>query len=116
VNVRIQSQGFDLTPAIEAHIRKQLGFNLASFDSYIVSVDVFMSDINGPKGGRDKKAVISVRLTSRLIVTVERTRSDMYATLTLVARQAGRSVRRTLSKHRRMEKLALRQMQQYPQV
>lgn len=116
MNVRVHARGFDITPAIDAHIRKQLSFNLANFASHIVSVDVYMSDVNGPKGGSDKKAVVRVRLMSRLIVTVERTRSDMYATLTLVARQAGRSVRRTLSKHRRMEKLALRQLHHYPQV
>ena len=116
MNVKLQTQGFDITPAIEAHTLDQLNFHLANFAAHVLNVDVFLRDINGPKGGPDKKVLINVRLTTRISVTVERTRSDFYAAITVAARQAKRAVRRNLSKHRRMEKLALRELQRLPQT
>ena len=116
MNIQLQSQGFDLTDAIDAHVRRQINFNLANVESHIMSVDVFLSDINGPKGGPDKKALICIRLDSRSTVTIERTRVDLYAAITLVARQAKRAVSRTLNKHRRMEKQALRELRQFSHI
>jgi len=115
LKLHLESQGFELTPAIREHVERQLGFNLANFESHTMSIDVFLRDINGPKGGADKKALIHVRLEMRQGIKVECTRSDLYAAITLAARQAKRAVRRALSKQRRMEKLALRHMRQYPQ-
>lgn len=111
----MESQGFELTTAIRAHVLKQLNFNLANFESHILAVDVFLRDINGPKGGADMKALIQVSLGSGQPIKVESTRSDLYASIALASRQAKRAVRRTLSKQRRMEKLALRHMRQFPQ-
>lgn len=115
MNIHLESQGFELTPAIRAHVIKQLNFNLANFESHIMAVDVFLRDINGPKGGADMKALLHVKLDVGQPIKVESTRSDLYVSIVLAARQAKRAVRRTLSKQRRMEKLALRHMRQFPQ-
>ncbi|MFK8029638.1 MAG: HPF/RaiA family ribosome-associated protein [Gammaproteobacteria bacterium] len=110
MNIHLHTQGFDLTPAIEAHAKDQMRFHLAHFDECIVAADVYMKDINGPKGGPDKKVLIRLQLTSKTDVTIERTRSNLYTAIAVAARQSKRSVRRTLNKSRRMEKFALRQM------
>lgn len=115
MNIQLQVQGFELTPAIDAHVRRQIHFNLASFETHVISVDVYLRDINGPKGGSDMKALVCIRLASRIVVKVERTRADLYAAMSLAARQAKRAVKRSLSKHRHMEKLALRELRQFPQ-
>lgn len=115
MRINLETQGFELTPAIHAHVLKQLNFNLANFDSHIVSVNVFLRDVNGPKGGADMKTLIHVMLETRHSIKVESTRTDLYASVVIAARQAKRAVRRSLSKHRRMEKLALRHMRQFPQ-
>lgn len=115
MKIHLESQGFELTPAISAHARKQVNFNLANFESHIMAVDVFLRDINGPKGGADMKALLHVKLDAGQPIKVETTRTDLYAAIVLAARQAKRAVRRTLSKQRRMEKLAVRHMRQFPQ-
>jgi len=116
MNIQLQTQGFDLTDAISVHVHRQMNLNLVNFESHIVSVDVFLSDINGPKGGPDKKALVCIRLDSRSTVAIERTRADLYAAITLVSRQAKRAVRRALNKHRRMEKRALRELRQFSHI
>ena len=116
MNIQLQAQGFALTDAIGAHVHRQIALNLVNFESHIVSVDVFLSDINGPKGGPDKKALICIRLDSRRSITIERIREDLYDAVSTVSRQAKRTVRRTLNKHRRMEKLALRELRQFSHI
>ena len=116
MNIQLQAQGFDLTEAISAHVQRQIAFNLVNFESHIMSVDVFLSDINGPKGGPDKKVLVCIRLDSRRSITIERVREDLYTAITMVSRQAKRTVRRALNKHRRMEKLALRELRQFSQI
>jgi putative sigma-54 modulation protein len=108
----IQTQGFELTAEIDAHVRKQLARNLARSEQNIVAVDVFLGDVNGPKGGEDKKALVCVQLTSRLAVRLEAVHADLYAAIALASRKAKRAVKRTVRKHKRIEKSGLRELRQ----
>ena len=58
MNTSIQSQGFQLTEAIEASAKEHVGQHLHRMDADITSVDVFLSDVNGPRGGDDKRVVM----------------------------------------------------------
>ena len=114
MRIQTQTQGFDLTDHIRDHVEQQLCFHLANFDSYVMSVDIFLRDVNGPKGGPDKKALLRIQLSTGATVAIERTRSDLYAAITHAARQSKRAVRRSLGKSRHMEKLAVRELRQHP--
>lgn len=109
----IQTQGFELTSAIDQHVRRQLAHNLAGSEENIIAVDVFLGDINGPRGGMDKKALVCVQLASRLSVRFEAVHGDLYRAVTVASRKAKRSVKRTLRRHARMEKAELRRMRQF---
>ncbi|MEE4146230.1 MAG: HPF/RaiA family ribosome-associated protein [Halieaceae bacterium] len=114
MRIYLQAQGFELTSAIDAYVRRQLARNLAGSQDDIIAVDVFLGDINGPKGGMDKKALVCVQLASRLSVRFEAVHGDLYRAVSVAARKARRSVKRTLRRHRRMDKLELRSMRQFP--
>ena len=113
MRILLQTQGFELTEAIDAHVRGQLGRRLTGSDSDIIAVDVFMGDLNGPKGGMDKRALICVQLASRLSVRAEAIHSDLYQAVAVAARKAEHSVKRTLRRHKRVEKAQLRSMRQF---
>ena len=114
MRIQTQTQGFDLTDSIKEHVDQQLCFHLANFESAVMSVDVYLRDINGPKGGPDKKVLLRIHLSTGSTVAIERTRSDLYAAFTHAARQSKRAVRRSLGKYRHMEKLAARELRQNP--
>lgn len=116
MRIHLQLQGIDLTEAISGHVQRQINFNLANFKSHIQSVHLFMSDINGPKGGPDKRALVRIQLGSHNTVAIERVHADLYAAITLVSRQAKRAVKRALNRQQRMEKRALRDLRQYGQT
>jgi ribosome-associated translation inhibitor RaiA len=113
MRIYLQTQGFELTPAIDAYVRKQLGRHLAGSEDNIIAVDVFLSDINGPKGGIDKKALVCVQLVSRLAVSFEAVHADLYRAVADASRKARHSVKRTLRRHRRLQKRELRELRQY---
>lgn len=110
MNTTISAQSFDLSPAISRHAEEKINGALNRFRHHIVSIDVFLRDINGPKGGKDKQVLLRVRLGNRQVVTVESTRSDLYAAISCGSRRAKRSVKRTLKKMQRFEKRGLRDL------
>jgi ribosomal subunit interface protein len=113
MRIYIQTQGFELTSAIERHVREQLHRSLASSEQHVIAVDVFLADINGPKGGVDKKALVCIQLASRLTVRFEALHEDLYAAISLAARRTKHTVKRTLRRHRRMEKAELRGLNRF---
>lgn len=115
MRIYIQTQAFELTSAIESHVRKQLERNLGPLEEQIIAVDVFLGDINGPKGGRDKKALVAVQMVSRLSVRFEAMHSDLYSAISLAARRSKHSVKRILRKHNRIAKAELRQLRHQQQ-
>ena len=110
MRIQLESQGFDVTPPIRGHVDDQVAFHLSNFSAHVSAVNVYLSDINGPRGGPDKRVVVDVSLGRFGAVTVEQTREDLYAAVRQAARQAGRAVRRTLGRARRMERLATREL------
>jgi ribosome-associated translation inhibitor RaiA len=114
MRIYVQTQGFELTSAIDRHLRKKIMRNLAGSENDVVAVDVFLEDINGPKGGADKKASLCVRLASRLSVKLDVIHNDLYHAIAVVSRKAKHSVKRTLRRHKRMEKAELRSMRHFP--
>lgn len=112
MRIYLQTQGFELTAEIDAHVRKQLARNLAKSKQHIIAVDVFLGDINGPRGGADKKVLVCVQMTSRLAVRLEAVHADLYAAIALASRKAKRAVKRTVRRHKRIEKSDLRELRQ----
>ena len=102
MNITIRTQGFDTTGAIDGFVRQQADAALEKFSEHIVSVDVFMKDINGPKGGIDKQVLARIRLPGRQLIAMEVTRADLYAAVTVCLRRAKRAVRRAVKKLQRV--------------
>ncbi len=60
MKIGIQCRGFSLTGAIAGHVRKRLDFLLGHGIRRVRRVDVTLSDLNGPRGGVDKRCLIKI--------------------------------------------------------
>ena len=59
----IHSQDFDLGADIHSRIKQQLERRMGRIDDEVMSVEVYLSDVNGPRGGdKDKKSVMRASL------------------------------------------------------
>ena len=102
MQIRIQTQGFDLTPAIAAWTHERVAGALERFAHEVSSVDVYLKDINGPRGGDDKLALVRVQSRAAAPVFVESTHSDLYAAIDRSSQRVKRSFRRMLKRRHRL--------------
>ena len=98
--IDIQARNFQLTEALRNHIERRLGFALSSLDDHIQRVLVWLSDINGPRGGADKCCHIQVVSTRHADVVIKDTEVDLYTAIDRAADRAGRTVARRLARQR----------------
>lgn len=110
MRIGTNAQGFETTTAIEKFIRDEVELKFGPFRDHIISIDVFMKDINGPKGGVDKQVVVKSRLRNRQRIALETTHENLYAALKLGLRKSKRAVRRSLRKSGRIDRLSVRKL------
>lgn len=102
----IQCRGFDLTDGLRDYARKRLAYSLNCGDGYIGRVIVRLSDINGPRGGKDKRCHIEVCLKGLPEVVIEDTEVDLYVAIDRAAERAGRALARSLDRQREFAPVA----------
>ena len=106
----IQCRGFSLTSAIAAHVRKRIDFLLGRGISRLRRVDITLSDLNGPRGGVDKRCLIKISLDGLQPVIVEDVQSDLYMAIDRAASRASRTVLRRIAQDSNRRQ----RMQQWP--
>ncbi len=94
------AQGFPMTDTLDEHVRVRLHFALDRIGDRIRRVEVRMSDINGPRGGADKRCQVQVHLDAMPDVVIEDTHTDLYAAIDRAADRASRAVVRHLERRR----------------
>lgn len=101
--MRLEMRGvnFDLADDLKHHIERRLGYALSRFADRIDRLSVHLADINGPRGGIDKRCRIAVNLVPRGAVMVEGTGDNPFTLISDSAKRARRSVRRLLERRRR---------------
>jgi ribosomal subunit interface protein len=101
MQIDIQSQGFTLTDGLRDYVMKRLAYGLNHGDQSITRVVVRLSDINGPRGGADKRCFIEVRLKGAPTVVIEDLEGDLYLAIDRAAERAGRALARCIARGRR---------------
>jgi ribosomal subunit interface protein len=99
--INIQTQGLELTEAIRDYTQKRLAYALSHGQQQIQRVQVRLIDVNGPRGGVDKRCQVDVRLKGLSSVVIEDIESDLYVAIDRAAERVGRTLARRLDKHRR---------------
>jgi ribosomal subunit interface protein len=104
MRINIQARNFTLTKAIRDHVTRRLGYALSSRDEHIQHIKVRLSDINGPRGGADKRCKIQVVLPQLADVVIEDTEVDLYAAIDRAVDRASRTIDRKLSRYRQVHR------------
>jgi len=100
MQMNIQARNFTLTESLRNHIQRRLGFALSSRDDHIQRIKVRLSDINGPRGGADKRCHIQLVIAQLSDVVIEDTELDIYTAIDRAADRASRTLNRRLSRQR----------------
>lgn len=97
MQIDIQTRGFSLTDALETRVHNRLGFTFLHASNRVRRVHVRLSDLNGPRGGVNKRCLVEVRLEGLPVVVIEDVQSDMYRAIDRAVGRAARTVMRRLA-------------------
>ena len=100
MQIDIQARQFPLTGALSSHAERRLRVALTCCDDHIQRVVVRLSDINGPRGGADKRCHLQVVLTGLPDVVIEDTEADLFVAIDRATDRARRTVERRLARQR----------------
>ena len=102
--IDIQARNVSLTETLRSYVVKRINSSLTGNNDYIQRIVVRLSDINGPKGGIDKRCHIQVVIPHQPDVVIDDVESSLYAAVDLAANRAGRTVSRHVAKYRKHDR------------
>ncbi len=108
MQILIQARGFTLTTGLREHIERRIRFALDWANYHVHKVSVRLSDINGPRGGEDKRCHIQVAIPGGADVVIEDTEADLYVAIDRAADRAGRTLARRVERQREHRHESLR--------
>jgi len=103
MQIDIQSRGFSLTEALLNYSQQRLLFSM-SYCDHINKAIVRLSDINGPRGGTDKRCHLQLIISGLPDIVVDDTEADMYAAIDRAMDRARRTVARKLDRQQTLLK------------
>jgi ribosome-associated translation inhibitor RaiA len=77
--------------------------NLNRYGDELLGIDVYRSNVNGPRGGEDKKAVMRASLRGLPPISISTEHDDLYVAISRSAKRIQRAVKRSLRKSHRVE-------------
>ena len=103
MRLSVSGDRVNVGPQLREYIDRHLYFALGRFSSAIDHVDVRVGDVNGPRGGVDKRCRILVKLRAggSDSITIEQDDESLNSAVARAAARAGRTVGRSLDRRHR---------------
>lgn len=95
------ARDFVFSPALKEYIERRLNAALARARHRVGRIVVRLSDLNGPRGGRDKVCQVSIAMPGQPEVIVRKVQEDMYFAIDSAVSRAAHCARRLSSRRRR---------------
>lgn len=92
----IHAKDIPITEHLRGHIERRLCFALERFARRIREVRVSVGDLNGTRGGVDKRCRVTIVLIPSTTIVMEDRDSNIYVAIDRVADKAGRGISRRL--------------------
>ena len=96
----LRSPNLPISVALREHVARRLDFAIRRFSHRVERVIVRIVDVNGPKGGPDKRCRIIARLEGADVVLVEATDADAYVAVSQATLRLEERVSRALTRRR----------------
>jgi putative sigma-54 modulation protein len=100
MRMTIQANGFEMTNALRSYTEHRLAIALGWAKQHMRKLAVSLSDINGPRGGVDKRCKIQVQLGGGREVIIDNVEADLYAAIDRAVDRADRAVVRQVARTR----------------
>jgi len=98
MKIDIETSNFPLTEALHSHAERRLRSAVTRCGERIRKVAMRLSDVNGPRGGADKRCRLQVALAGLPAVVVEDTQADLYVAIDRATGRARRALVRRIKR------------------
>jgi ribosome-associated translation inhibitor RaiA len=100
LDIELRSSNLPISTALREHVARRIDFALRRFAIRIERIVVRLVDVNGPKGGLDKRCRIVARLSRSRSVVVEAIDADAYVAVSQAAIRLDERVARLVTRRR----------------
>jgi ribosomal subunit interface protein len=100
MQIIIHARDIDVDAGLREHVQRRLHFALGWAQQHLGRVSVVLSDLNGPRGGSDKRCRLRCALPGTAEMVIEDTQADLATAIDRVADRAGRTLARRLARER----------------
>ena len=100
MQIDIRANGIEVSESLQAHTERCLKFGLDWARHDVDRVVITLSDINGPRGGNDKRCQLRIPLPKMRDVVIEEIAGDLQIAVARSVDRAARSLERRLSRQR----------------
>lgn len=104
MQIEIQARDIRLTRSIHQFIQRRIHFAFARFHQHIQRISVRLSDINGPKGGRDKRCQFLIEIPNKRDIFVKAQAHRVEAAIAKAAARSSLALSRELARNQRLHK------------
>lgn len=101
MTVHVRFRDIENVDKLKAQIERKVGFATDRFAVRLVGIHVAVSDVNGPRGGVDKRCSIRGVLEGGRAITVEERGADAIAVVNRAVRRLSNCIGRILVRARR---------------
>ena len=102
MQIEIKARQFQLTEALRLFVLRRVQFAMRRIGAQVMHVTVRLSDINGPKGGVDKRCQLNIRVEGQPDIVIDDTETDLYTAIKCATERAGQTLRRKLQQSHRV--------------
>lgn len=100
MNVHIHASDFSLTDGLREHIAWRVAYATSHGRDTVSHVIVHLSDVNGTRGGVDKRCGVELRLKGAQSLVVDDVQADLYVAIDRAFERISRSLHRRLARRR----------------
>lgn len=104
MKIDLRFRGLEPSDSFREHVHRRVHSQMSRFGGAVRAVIVRIADVNGPKGGADKRCQVTLRGSRLRPLTIEDLSTDVYSALDTAleraARAAGREIERARSARR----------------
>lgn len=98
MEITVKARHLALSKELKEYVKRRVRFALDSRRDSINRIVVTLSDINGPKGGEDKRCQVLVKLSGRGDVVIDDKQDQLYAAIDKAASKASRTVTKRIER------------------
>ncbi len=100
MKIKIQARHIALTSDLKAYVKRRIKYALGSRYDNIKHIVVTLSDVNGPRGGEDKRCKVHIALNGKQEIVIDDKQTHFHSAIDLATERASLALTRRIERLR----------------